>query len=118
MPIYEYQSVSVEKGCGRCQEVFEIYQGISEDPLVKCPSCHGALRKLVSRCHSAIVKVSEGIQFPERQISEYEQIGMWSHAAELADKHSEQTGDKNLKMRALHDYRKAGYDVDKMNIYE
>ena len=48
----------------------------------------------------------------ERKVKEYEDSGMWSHAAELADKHSEKTKDKSLKMRALDDYKKAGYDVD------
>ena len=36
---------------------------------------------------------------------------MWSHAAELADKHSEKTQDKGLKTRALENYKKAGYDT-------
>jgi hypothetical protein len=39
---------------------------------------------------------------------------MWSHAAELADKHSETTGDGSLKTRALDNYKKAGYDVDRL----
>lgn len=39
---------------------------------------------------------------------------MWSHAAELADKHSEKIKDKGLKTRALDDYKKAGYDVDSL----
>jgi hypothetical protein len=39
---------------------------------------------------------------------------MWSHAAELADKHSEKTNDKGLKMRALDNYKKAGYDADSL----
>ena len=50
----------------------------------------------------------------ERKIKEYEQSGMWSHAAELADKHSEKIKDKGLKMRALDNYRKAGYDADSL----
>jgi ABC-2 type transport system ATP-binding protein len=37
----------------------------------------------------------------EKKISDYERSGMWSHAAELADKHSEKTKEKGLKMRAL-----------------
>ena len=50
----------------------------------------------------------------ERKIKEYEQSGMWSHAAELADKHSEKIHDKGLKMRALDNYSKAGYDADSL----
>jgi hypothetical protein len=50
----------------------------------------------------------------EKRITEYEKAGMWSHAAELADKHSERTKDRNLKTRALEDYKMAGYDVDSL----
>jgi hypothetical protein len=39
---------------------------------------------------------------------------MWSHAAELADKHSENIKDKSLKMRALENYKKAGYSTDSL----
>jgi len=49
-----------------------------------------------------------------RSIREYEHAGMWSHAAELADTHSEKTGDAGLKGRALDNYKKAGYDVDSL----
>ena len=41
MPIYEYKCPS----CG----VFEVMQGISEDPLAKCPTCKSKkVRKLIS----------------------------------------------------------------------
>ncbi|MFZ7111083.1 MAG: hypothetical protein ACOWYE_05315 [Desulfatiglandales bacterium] len=50
----------------------------------------------------------------KREIKSYENMGMWSHAAELADKHSEKTRDKKLKARALDNYQKAGYDADKL----
>jgi hypothetical protein len=39
---------------------------------------------------------------------------MWSHAAELADTHAEKIKDKNLKTRALENYKKAGYDADSL----
>ena len=39
---------------------------------------------------------------------------MWSHAAELADKHSEKVKDNNLKIRALENYQKAGYNADSL----
>ena len=50
----------------------------------------------------------------KNKIKEYEKSRMWSHAAELADKHSEKTKDKNLKTRALENYKKAGYDSDSL----
>lgn len=40
MPIYEYQ-------CDNCG-VFELNQRITEDPLKKCPTCKGKVRRLIS----------------------------------------------------------------------
>ncbi len=41
MPIYEYE-------CPACEEVIEVQQRISEDPLSTCPDCGGEVKKLVS----------------------------------------------------------------------
>jgi putative FmdB family regulatory protein len=41
MPIYEYQ-------CQECHNRFEKLQKLSDKPCKKCPSCGGALRKLIS----------------------------------------------------------------------
>ncbi len=43
-------------------------------------------------------------------MAEYERQGMYSHAAELADKESEKPEKTHLKERAMEDYKKAGYD--------
>lgn len=40
MPIYEYQ-------CSKCGE-FEVTQRITEDPLKRCPTCRGKVKKLIS----------------------------------------------------------------------
>jgi len=40
MPIYEYR-------CDNCG-VFEFSQRITEDPLKKCPTCKGKVRRLIS----------------------------------------------------------------------
>jgi putative FmdB family regulatory protein len=40
MPIYEYK-------CEKCG-TFEVTQRITEKPLVKCPSCRGKVKKLIS----------------------------------------------------------------------
>ena len=40
MPIYEYQ-------CGRCG-VFEVSQRITDDPLSRCPTCKGKVKRLIS----------------------------------------------------------------------
>jgi putative FmdB family regulatory protein len=41
MPMYEYECLS-------CRERFEIIQKFSDEPASKCPSCGGAVRKLLS----------------------------------------------------------------------
>jgi putative FmdB family regulatory protein len=41
MPIYEYE-------CETCGNKFEIIQRFSDSPLTECPSCGGAVRKLLS----------------------------------------------------------------------
>lgn len=41
MPIYEYH-------CDRCDEVFEVKQRISEDPLREHPGCGGPVERLIS----------------------------------------------------------------------
>jgi putative FmdB family regulatory protein len=42
MPIYEYQ-------CESCKDVIEKWQSLSDKPLTTCPSCAGAMKKLISR---------------------------------------------------------------------
>ena len=39
MPTYEY-------ACKKCGEHLEVVQSFKDDPLTKCPSCGGALRKV------------------------------------------------------------------------
>jgi len=41
MPIYEYQ-------CLECKNIHEIWQKITEKPIMVCPDCGGPLHKLVS----------------------------------------------------------------------
>lgn len=41
MPVYEYE-------CTKCNEKFEIMQKMSDDPLKKCNSCGGKLKKLIT----------------------------------------------------------------------
>ena len=114
MPIYEYESLAPKKGCKKCAHRFEVIQGIAEEPLSDCPYCGQKVKKIISWCRAAIVETSDEHTMVERQISKYEKEGMWSHAAELADKHSEKIKDNNIKMRALDNYRKAGYDADSL----
>jgi len=41
MPVYEYK-------CVQCDEQFEVMQKMSDDPLTKCRSCGGELKKLIA----------------------------------------------------------------------
>jgi putative FmdB family regulatory protein len=114
MPIYEYKAVQHNDTCHKCQVIFEIIQGINEEPLSACPSCGGKIKKVISYCHSAVMESSDEHVRVKEKIKEYENSEMWSHAAELADTHSEKIKDKRLKTRALENYKKAGYDVDSL----
>jgi putative FmdB family regulatory protein len=114
MPIYEYEPLNPKKGCAECSNRFEVIQRIDEEPLSLCPHCGQKVRKVISWCRAAVIETSDEHLSVEKKITEYEKQGMWSHAAELADKHSENVKDKGIKMRALDNYKKAGYDADSL----
>ncbi|MCJ7596851.1 MAG: zinc ribbon domain-containing protein [Desulfobacterales bacterium] len=114
MPIYEYHTKEITKACPKCRRPFEALQGIKEKPIAKCPECGRAVRRVISWCRSAVVETPENAVWVKKKVKQYEEAGMWSHAAELADKHSEKAKDKDLKMRALDNYKKAGYDADSL----
>ncbi len=42
MPIYEYK-------CSKCGEIFEAFQKISDEPLVRCKYCKGKVEKILSQ---------------------------------------------------------------------
>ena len=115
MPIYEYESLEPEKGCPKCTEPFEVIQDISDPPIAFCPSCGGRVCKVISRCRAIIMETPAENSRVENKIKGYEREGMWSHAAELADKHSEKTSDREMKLRALDNYKKAGYNADSLD---
>jgi putative FmdB family regulatory protein len=114
MPIYEYQSLNPDKACDYCLDGFEVFQQINEKPLSNCRHCGQRVKKMISWCHSAVMEVSPEHINTEKKIKKYEKSGMWSHAAELADKHADKIKDKRLKTRALENYKKAGYDADRL----
>ncbi|MCP4666726.1 MAG: zinc ribbon domain-containing protein [Deltaproteobacteria bacterium] len=114
MPIYEYEALEPDKGCETCRGRFEVIQGVDEKPLSLCPDCGNKVRKIISWCRAAIIETPDEQGRVNRKITEYESEGMWSHAAELADKHSEKIGDKGMKLRALDNYKKAGYNADSL----
>jgi putative FmdB family regulatory protein len=107
MPIYEYRVIDGKRGCNRCQMGIEVIQPIHDDPMEVCPQCHAP----VVRVHSvANFRTGGQRRSPvEEKIRDYERKGMYSHAAELADKEAEKTNREDLKSRAMDDYKKAGY---------
>ena len=114
MPIYEYEPLDPEGGCDACSRRMEVFQSLRDPALAACPECGERVRKVVSWCRAAVIERSGDDVRVENRVQSYERDGMFSHAAELADKHSENTGDTSLKTRALDNYKKAGYDVDKL----
>ncbi len=111
MPIYEYIPDNPESECRFCKHGFEQFQKLSDGPVINCPACHAPVKKTVSLCRAAIVEISAESASVEKQLKSYEKQGMHSHAAELADTHSEKTNDSVLKSRANENYKKAGYNV-------
>ena len=109
MPIYEYQALMPEFSCNKCCHKFEIFQKINEQELRACIHCGAKVKKVISCTYSKVIKPNEEQGNVENKLKYYEKAGMWSHAAELADKCSEKTKDKTLKERALESYKKAGY---------
>ena len=101
MPIYEYRATG--RGCAYCQRGFDVLQKIKDNPLTLCPKCGAEVKRAVSRFAACVSEIPEETLSLESKLQEYESEGMWSHAAELADK-------KGLQERALDNYKKAGYN--------
>jgi putative FmdB family regulatory protein len=111
MPIYEYEAMDPKRTCDRCQRPFEVMQGIRDEPFTVCASCGGPVRRRISLVRVVIPGAVAGKDSVEREVADYERKGMWSHAAELADKVSEKPESAHLKERAMENYKRAGYDV-------
>ena len=110
MPIYEYEADSPGRKCKKCTATFEVIQRLSDPPLNSCPVCSRGIRRKISRARVILPGSAKGRNEVEQKVAEYEQQGMYSHAAELADKESEKPDFAHLKDRAMEDYKKAGYD--------
>jgi len=48
MPIYEYHSAD-QHSCDLCENVFEVMQKLSDNPLKLCPQCHNPVKRKISR---------------------------------------------------------------------
>jgi predicted nucleic acid-binding Zn ribbon protein len=84
---------------------------MTEPALNQCPHCKNSIYRIIFA--PAVVIKGSTMTETDRKIKDYEKEGKWSHAAELADKEAEKTNRKDLKTRALEDYKKAGYNFDK-----
>ena len=51
MPTYEYE-------CSKCGKKFDLFQGMTEPHVKKCPDCSGAVRRLISGGGGIIFKGS------------------------------------------------------------
>ncbi len=101
MPIYEYRAC--DKGCNHCRRGFDVLQKLTDEPLQQCPRCNAPVKRVVSRFWACVIESPEESIKLEEQLKSYEKEGMWSHAAEMADK-------AGLQERAMEDYKKAGYN--------
>jgi putative FmdB family regulatory protein len=111
MPTYVYITADADKGCDHCRSGFEVVQRITDPSLTVCPCCNHPIRRVLFA--PAVVIKGSPVTETDKKLKEYEKDGKWSHAAELADKEAEKTKRKDLKVRALDDYKKAGYNFDK-----
>jgi putative FmdB family regulatory protein len=111
MPTYEYKAIDLDGSCSHCRSGFETIQKMTEPALTHCPWCKNPINRVLFA--PAVVIKGSPVTETESKIKEYEKAGKWSHAAELADKEAEKTKRKDLRTRALEDYKKAGYDFDK-----
>ena len=102
MPIYEYKAAAA--GCRYCRNGFEIMQGMNDKPLSKCPKCRAVVSRVPSRFLACVSETPDEVAETERKLRGFEKEGMWSHAAELADK-------AGLEDRAKDDYKKAGHEI-------
>jgi len=101
MPIYEYKPVRTE--CSYCSAGFDALQKIADPPLKTCPKCGAPVCRVFSSFAACSMETTGEAEALDDKLRSYEQQGMWSHAAELADKSA-------LNERAMDNYRKAGYN--------
>jgi putative FmdB family regulatory protein len=101
MPIYEYRPT--QQGCGHCATGFDALQKMADPHLKACPECGAPVCRVFSSFAACSTEANDEAGLLDNKLRHYEEKGMWSHAAELADK-------SDLKERAMDDYRKAGYN--------
>ena len=76
MPLYEYRSTSASN-CPLCKARFEVMQGISDEPLDKCPKCDATVEKVFSRNFFAVIdSLSQEESFASYTEGEADNLGL------------------------------------------
>lgn len=117
MPIYEYENPDPANACARCTNRFELIRPTGAEALSVCPECGSPVQRVVSRCRAVVAAHDATNARAGTAVADYERQGKWSHAAELAEKLSAATKDQSLAVRALDNYKKAGYDAASLDRY-
>jgi len=48
MPVYVYRVRPEQAGCVRCQETFEVRQGMADPRLTVCPECGSEVQRIIA----------------------------------------------------------------------
>lgn len=59
MPVYEYEHI--EEAC-KAGKIFEHLQGYKDPPLTECPTCGGAVKRLISRTFVSTPKTNSELK--------------------------------------------------------
>jgi putative FmdB family regulatory protein len=59
MPVYEYEHTETPCSLGH---IFEIEQSIADPVMTRCPECHGAVKKIISRVNISAPKTNSELK--------------------------------------------------------
>lgn len=82
MPTYDYK-------CLECENIFEVFQKITEDPITNCPKCNGKVKRLIGAGAGPIFKGSGFYQTDYKSGSKKPESG-----SKVSDKHNSETSAK------------------------
>ena len=68
MPVYVYEPVEGEVGCGFCRQTFEDEAKITAPPIEKCPECGARVRRIV-------VSVNVNTKYPRLNLDKARKLG-------------------------------------------
>lgn len=62
MPQYDFIAVDRENRCCEyCTVPFEVFQSMSEDPILQCPKCGNAVKKFIGSCNVSKKKSTKSV---------------------------------------------------------